>query len=132
MSNMTPYNFVKYSQYDDEEPCLPPKKAGERYRYIKITFADGVCFRGYEIFDNYVRALKHIGFDVILKEASRSNFKRGGAPIVANHVCPECPHPERSVEIDGCHILSERGTTYRAFLNQIARNQNRGIDIELI
>lgn len=132
MSNMKPYKFVEYSQYDYEEPCLPPKKVGESYRYIKITFADGACFQGYAIFDRYIRALKHIGFDVVLKEAYRSNYKRGGAPIVANHVCTEWPHPGRSVEVDGCHILKDRGTTYRAFLKQIALNQRRGIEIELI
>lgn len=132
MNKMTPYKFAPYNPYDDEEPCLPPKKVGESYRYIKITFADGTCFRGYDVFDKYIRALKHIGFDVVLKEAYRSNYKRGGAPIVANHVCTEWPHPERSVEVDGCHILRDRGTTYRALLNQIARNQNIGIEVELI
>lgn len=93
---------------------------------------DGTCFRGYDIFDKYIRALKYIGFDVVLKEAYRSNYKRGGAPIVANHVCTEWPHPERSVEVDGCHILKDKGNTYRAFLNQIARNQRDRIDIVLI
>ena len=86
---MVPYTFAPYNPMDEEQPILPPKSAGERFRYMKVTFPNGTEFKGYNIFDVYIRSLQFIGFDKVNKVSYWSKYKRGGAPIVSTTIHKE-------------------------------------------
>lgn len=132
MNDMTPYKFATHNPIDDEEPCLPPKKEGECFRYMKASFPDGKEFKGYDIFDVYVRSLQYIGFDTANKVAYWSKCKRGGCPIISKTVHKEWFPRYKSYEIDGYHVLKVKGNSFRALINQISDTYNLGIKVELI
>lgn len=129
---MEPYKFKPHNPLDDEEPCLPPKKVSDCFRYMKVSFLNGMEFKGYDIFDVYVRSLKYIGFEIATKVAYWSKCKRGGCPIISKKVHKEWTPRYKSYEFDGYHILKVKGNSYRALLNQISDTYNLGINVELM
>lgn len=132
LNNMEPYKFKPHNPLDDEEPCLPPKKVGECFRYMKVSFRNGKEFKGYDIFDVYVRTLQYIGFETATKVAYWSKCKRGGYPIISKEVHKEWTPRYKSYEIDGYHILKVKANSYRALINQISDTYKLGISVELL
>ena len=129
---MVPYTYAPYNPMDDEPPILPPKGRGESFRYMKVTFSDGTEFKGYNIFDVYIRSLRFIGFERVNKVAYWSKYKRGGAPIVSTKIHKEWGSRYKSYEVDGYHVLKVKGNSFRALINQISRTYNLGIRVELL
>lgn len=129
---MQHYQFKEHNPLDDEEPCLPPKKEGESFRYMKVSFPNGKEFKGYDIFDVYARTIRYIGFEVAVKVAYWSKCKRGGCPIISKTVHKEWTPRYKSFEIDGYHILKVKANSYRALINQISETHNLGIKVELM
>lgn len=130
---MEPYQFATRTRLDDEKPVLPPKKEGECFRYMSVAFRDGKIYRGYNIFDVYMRALSHIGLEKAYRVAYCSpKLRRNGAPVISNIICKEWPERYMSVEYEGYHILKVKANTYRALLNLISETYNLGIKVELL
>lgn len=117
---------------DDEDPVLPPRGVGESFRYMKVTFPNGKEFKGSNIFDVYVRALRFIGFERVNKVAYWSKYKRSGAPIVSTTIHKEWSPRYKSYEIEGYHILKVKANSFRALINQISETYNLGIRVELL
>ncbi len=117
---------------DDEQPILPPKGVGESFRYMKVTFPNGTEFKGYNIFDVYIRSLRYIGFDRVYKVSYWSKYKRGGAPIVSTTIHKEWGPRYKSYEVDGYHVLKVKANSFRALINQISETYNLGIRVDLL
>lgn len=132
MNDMTPYKFATHNPQDDEEPILPPRKLGECFRYMKVSFPNGREFKGYNIFDVYARTLRYIGLGIAAKVAYWSKYKRGGAPIISTTIHKEWAPRYKSVEIEGYHVLQVKANSYRALLNKISETYNLGIKVELL
>lgn len=130
---MEQYKFATRTHLDDEKPALLPKKEGDCFRYMSVTFEDGKVYRGYNIFDVYMRALSHIGLEKAYRVAyCCPNLRRNGAPVISNKICKEWPERYTSVEHEGYHILKVKANTYRALLNLISETYNLGIKVELL
>lgn len=129
---MEPYKFVEYNPFDEVKPNLPPKGLGDCFRYMVVSFKDGTVFKGHNIYDVYMRALKHIGLEKAAKSAYFNNIQSGGAPIVSKQISPNWNSRYKCYEIDGYHVLKIKGNSYRALLNKLSEEHNLGISVELI